>query len=120
MNVDDLTFGQARELAKMFGQPAQNGNHPSVGRYCVVRSYAAGVHVGIVHSVTDSASGREVCLRDTRRIWSWQGALSCTEISALGITGGKISIAAAENFINQVVEIIPAKKGAEQCLRELK
>ena len=61
--------------------------HPAVGRYCIIRSYAAGVHVGIVVSVTDSASGREVELCDTRRIWSWQGALSCTEIAVSGISG---------------------------------
>lgn len=114
INIDDLTIGQARELAKQF---SQNGNeHPSIGLYCVIRSYAAGVHAGIVVSVTDSLSGREVELADTRRIWSWQGALSCTEIAQTGITGGKLSVIAPTNFVNQVIEIIPCTEAAESCL----
>ena len=118
INIDELTIGQARELAKQF-QFAQNENspHPTVGRYCVIRSYAAGVHVGVVKSVSDSASGREVALTDTRRIWSWTGALSCTEIAVSGITGGKVSATAPENFVNQAVEIIPTSQEAEKCLR---
>src|SRR5579863_4636870 len=108
INIDDLTIGEARRLATLFGAPMQNGNqpHPSVGKYCVVRSYAAGVHVGIVASVSDSLSGREVKITDTRRIWSWTGALSCTEIAQSGITGGKVSVPAPENYINQAIEIL--------------
>jgi len=117
INLDDLTFGQARELAKLLGASAQPLNHPSIGKYCVIRSYAAGVHVGVVEGVLDSLSGREVRLSQTRRIWSWSGALSCTEISQTGITGGKMSTACLENFINQVIEILPVTKGAETCLR---
>lgn len=91
--------------------------HPTVGRYCLIRSYAAGVHVGIVSGVADTLSGREVYLTDTRRIWSWRGALSCTEIAARGITGGKLSVAAPEIWINQAIEIIPTSAEAEKCLR---
>ena len=120
MNIDDLTIKDARELAKLFCQPTQNGNHPSVGKFCVIRSYAAGVHVGTVASVTDSQSGREVRLTNTRRIWSWDGALSCSEISQTGITGGKMSVSIPENFVNQSVEILPCSREAEQCLLKFK
>ena len=120
INLEELTIGQARELAKQFAG-SQNGNamqkHPAVGQYCVIRSYAAGVHVGIVDSVSDSLSGREVCLSQTRRIWSWLGALSCTEISQTGITGGKVSSIAPKNFVNQAIEILPMSEEAEKCLR---
>ena len=118
INTDELTVGQARELAKQFSSlPQSPTSHPTVGRYCVIRSYAAGVHVGIVKSVSDSLSGREVVLSDTRRIWSWAGALSCTEIAMNGISGGKVSVISPENFVNQVIEIIPMTAEAEKCLR---
>ena len=49
MNINDLTIGQAKELAAMFGAsvsaPAQ---HPFVGRYCICRCTGAGVHAGEV------------------------------------------------------------------------
>ena len=119
MNIDELTMRQAREIAKLL---ACNGKetatvHPAVGHYCLIRSYAAGVHVGMVASVTDSLSGREVELRETRRIWSWSGALSCSEIALSGITGGKLSAELPSNFVNQAIEIITMSKEAERCLR---
>lgn len=122
IDINELTIGQARELAKMLSQPEQSkySPHPSVGRYCVIRSHAAGVHVGTVAEVTDSASGREVRLHGTRRIWSWQGALSCTEISVSGVTGGKLSVQAEINFVNQVIEVLPCSKEAEECLKKFK
>jgi hypothetical protein len=122
MTIDDLTVGQAKELAKQFSAPAQNGTqqHQALGHYCVVRAYAAGVHAGIVASVADSLAGREVCLRETRRIWSWQGALSCSEIADSGITGGKLSVEIVSNFISGVIEIIPTSEVSENCLRNFK
>jgi len=116
MNIDELTIGQARELAKLFSQPAQNGNHAAIGKYCVVRCCSAGVHVGIVTAV----NGGEVTLKETRRIWSWQGALSCTEIAVSGISGGKVSVEAPENFVQGRIEIIPCSKESEKCLRNFK
>lgn len=122
MNIDELTLGQARELTRLFAGAPQNESrrHETVGKYCLVRSYAAGVHVGVVESVTDSLSGREVKLSDTRRIWSWSGALSCTEIATHGITGGKMSVVSPVNFVNQAIEIIPVSKEAETCLRNFR
>jgi hypothetical protein len=117
IDINELTLGQLRELTQ-FLPPMLNSavKHPSVGKYCVIRSYAAGVHVGTIAAVNDSESGREVVLENTRRIWSWEGALSCTEISLTGITGGKISKSAERNYINQVIEILPTTKDAERCL----
>ena len=116
MTIDDLTIGQARELARMFGQQNGCAPHPAIGKYAVVRAYASGVHCGIVAAV----NGTEVTLHETRRIWSWQGALSCTEIAVAGITGGKLSIQAIENYIEGRIEIIPTTLEAEKCLRNFK
>ena len=121
INTDDLTLRQIREVAQAFSAiPASVPVHPSVGQDCIVRAYAAGVHFGRVHSVTDSAAGREVHLTRTRRIWSWQGALSCTEIAQAGISGGKLSVEAPDNFVSGVIEIIPTSEEAEKCLRAAK
>ena len=119
MTIDDLTIGQARELVKMFAvRQKVNGNrtHPAIGRYAVIRTDSAGVHVGIVHAV----SGREVTLRESRRIWSWTGALSLSEISQKGITGGKVAVEVPEIYLTEAIEIIPTSIESEKCLREFR
>lgn len=120
MEINDLTIGQARELVRLFGVEslfgARSANHPAAGKYVVVRTYSAGVHVGVLHS----AKGQEVELRECRRIWSWQGALSCTEIAVSGISGGKVSVEAPQIFLTEAIEIIPTSKDAEACLRKIR
>ena len=117
MNLDDLTIGQARELAKLFGtsQPAQPAIHAFVGRYVVVRTYSAGVHVGVLHSAGEG----EAILTRTRRIWSWNDGktLSCSEIAIAGIGSGKMSCEVGGNALTGVIEIIPTTQEAEKCLQ---
>ena len=116
MNIEDLTIGEARKLAALFGNgSAPAAQHPAVGKYVIVRAYSAGVHAGILVS----AAAGEVELKESRRIWSWTGALSCSEISCTGITGGKVSVKVPQQFISGVIEIIPASSEAEKCLRTI-
>lgn len=72
MNINDLTIGQAKEVAALFCQPAASNqqiyNHPFVGKYVIARCYSAGVHAGEVVSV----DGENVVLKDSRRLWSWK------------------------------------------------
>lgn len=114
VNIEDLTIKQARELAGLFSTTTQSPKtHPFVGKYVVVRTYSAGVHVGVL----EQAGEGEAILADTRRIWSWSGALSLSEISARGITSGKVSVAVRNNALTGVIEIIPTTGEAEVCLR---
>lgn len=70
MNIDNLTFGELKQIAAMFGNAAPMAPlpHPFVGKYVIARCYAAGVHAGEVVSV----DGEEVILKDSRRLWSWK------------------------------------------------
>lgn len=49
-------------------------------KYVIVRTYSAGVLAGELESRT----GREVVLRNARRIWYWAGAASLSELAMLG------------------------------------
>jgi hypothetical protein len=53
----------------------------------VIRAYLSGVWHGVLVRKTD----KEVFLTNARRLWSWTGALSVSEIAIKGVTGGKIS-----------------------------
>lgn len=50
-------------------------------RYVIVRTYSAGVFAGLL----ESRNGREVVLRDARRLWYWSGAASLSEVAVRGV-----------------------------------
>jgi hypothetical protein len=86
-----------------------------VGKYCVVRTYSAGVHVGTVAS----HSGREVRLTNARRIWSWCGANTLHEIANHGVrAGSKVSEPVAEILLTEAIEIIPCTQSGQDCLEK--
>lgn len=52
------------------------------GRYVLVRCDRAGVHFGVL---VRTNGNRFVSLRESRRIWSWCGAFSLSEIAEDGV-----------------------------------
>ncbi len=117
LDLDSLTIGEAKQLAALFGggpaalTQAKDGN---VGKYCVIRTYSAGVHVGIVNS----RNGREIELRDARRIWRWEGANTLHEIALRGLSSAsKVSEQIAAITLTEVVEILPCTTTGEASLR---
>ena len=118
MNIEDLTIKEARQLAAMFGGngPATQPVHPMVGRYVVIRTYSAGVHVGVLRSV----SGKEVVLTNSRRIYTWLGAFTLSAVATTGIKDGKMTVALPEIALTEAIEIIPCSADAETNLRGFK
>ena len=119
MNISDLTIGQSKEIAALFGQlahaaPTSNGQ---IGKYVVVRTYSAGVHVGVLRE----RCGKEVVLGDARRLWQWQGALTLNEVASAGVaSGSKISTTAPEVCLTEAIEVITCTEAAEENLRAAK
>ena len=48
-----------------------------IGRVCMVRTYSAGVFLGTLKS----REGKEVVLKDARRMWYWDGAASLSQLA---------------------------------------
>lgn len=115
MNIEDLTIKQARELAALFSASQIPQSHSMAGKYVVIRTYSAGVHIGVLKS----AAGKEVVLSDARRIWQWTGAFTLSEIALTGIKGGRVSQTVPEIALTEAVEIIPTSEAAEKCLRSI-
>jgi hypothetical protein len=76
----------------------------------LIRTYSAGVHFGYLRERT----GKEGTLINTRRIYSWQGACSLSQISQNGVDvkNSKISIAIPENTFTEITEIMPLSSEA--------
>lgn len=75
----------------------------------LVRSSPSGVWMGRLVSRDATPDGTErVRLTDARRLWSWTGALSCSELALIGPTGGKICAPVGDVTVSQCCEVIAA------------
>ena len=72
-------------------------------RFVLVRTYSAGVHFGRIVK----RNGKEVTLRDARRIWYWTGANTLNELVEHGAAAGsKISEPTAKILLTEAIEVI--------------
>lgn len=86
--------------------------HPMIGKFCIARCYAAGVHAGTVASV----DGENVILTDSYRLWSWKAkdgvALSGVAQNGIVRSGTRIDTMNPEIYITGVCELIPCSDAA--------
>lgn len=73
--------------------------------YVVVRTYSAGVHIGVL----ERRDGKETTLSNARRIWSWQGANTLHEIALRGVAkGSNVSEPVAHIDLTETIEVLHA------------
>lgn len=119
MNIDNLTFGELKQIAALFGASQSGATkqaHPMEGKYVIARCYAAGVHAGTVESV----DGENVILRDSRRLWSWQAkdgiALSGVAQHGIKEKGCKVDVVNPSIYLTGVCELIPATESSKESI----
>jgi len=79
------------------------------GTFVLIRTFSAGVHFGIL----EEWDGKQmVQLSNARRLWSWSGALSLSEVATKGvdIAKSKISVPVDDIILPQAIEIIRISK----------
>lgn len=118
MNIDNLTFGELKQIANLFGAqtPAQTpAQHPMVGKYVILRCYSAGVHAGVLVSQT----GDQAILANSRRLWSWTAnqGVALSGLAVHGLKAGKVDTELPEIALTGVIETIPCSKVAEGAIR---
>jgi hypothetical protein len=87
--------------------------HPMIGRRCLIRTYSAGVHIGTVDFVNPQ-NGMEVRLKDSLRLWKWEGGgLSLSSVANNGIKGGRLN-KTGEVYLTNAIEFIPTTDEAEK------
>ena len=85
------------------------------GRYCMVRTYSAGVFAGTI----ESRNGKEVVLSNARRIWYWDGAASLSQLATSGTSkpkNCKFPEPVAEVLLTEAIEIIPITEIAKASI----
>ena len=119
MNINDLTVGQARELAALFSaaQPKCGGAFtPHIGKRCIVRTYASGVFCGEIAA----QDGRMVEIKNARRLWLWKASesISLSAVATIGVdpTECRFPMSVPEITILDALEIIPASVAALESI----
>ncbi len=115
MMIDDVKYVRADVT-----QPAQEVDGM---KYCVIRSYGAGVFCGYVKEQKSDVNGVNVVLINSRRIFYWSGACSLSQIAVDGsndIDNCKIAVVVPEQFIANVIEVIPMSAKAESNIKGAK
>jgi hypothetical protein len=114
MNIDDLTYGQIKEIAKLacgVSTTQAVGEHPFIGKKVIIRTFSAGVHYGELAE----KDGKEVILKNARRLWYWKttnGGISLSEVANAGVHKDSKVCAPVDAIWLEAVEIIPCTKEA--------
>ena len=125
MNIDNLTFGELKQIASMFAntqvqQSSQQLDNKMIGKYVIVRCRDAGVHAGYL----ESHNGRECVLTESRRLWYWNPANGQKFLSGLALVGAddssKIAGKLPRIHLTENCEIIQCTDVAEKSISEAK
>ena len=87
-----------------------------VGQYVIVRTYSAGVFAGNLVS----RKGKEAVLSDARRLWSWRGAASLSQMAMSGTSnpaGCKFPVAVSSVTLTEAIEILDVTAAAEKSIK---
>jgi hypothetical protein len=113
MNINELTIGQAKEVANMFSQspPASDGTlRHMVGEKVIIRTYSAGVWFGTL----SEKSRNEVIVKSARRLWKWkaQQGISLSSVALYGIDTAGSRVEPPVTVWLEAIEIIPCSDDA--------
>jgi hypothetical protein len=84
-------------------------------RYVIVRTYSAGVFAGTI----ESRNGKEVVMRNARRLWYWDGASSLSQLAMEGVKKPekcKFPCEVARIELTEAIEIIDCTEEAKQSI----
>jgi len=89
-------------------------------KYCVVRTYSAGVHIGYVAEF-GTKQPQYAKLFKSRRLHYWNGAASLSQVSIDGVDStSRIAMELPEIELTDVVEVIPCSTKAAEFFKGAK
>jgi len=91
-----------------------------VGKYCMVRTYSAGVFAGTITELSED--GKKAKLTNARRIWYWDGAASLSQLATTGTSkpkNCKFPAPVEEILLTEVIEIAAITDMAAKSIAEV-
>ena len=87
-----------------------------IGKYCIVRTYSAGVFAGILESLED----KQGVVKNARRIWFWEGAASLSQLAMEGTSSPekcKFPCEMDQVLLTEIIEVIPCTDKAIDSIK---
>ena len=84
-------------------------------KYCIVRTYSAGVFACYV----ESRDGKEVVMRKARRLYYWEGAATLSELAMNGVKkpeSCKFPEEVERDIVTEAIEIIDCTAKAKESI----
>ena len=84
--------------------------------YVIVRTYSAGVHAGELVK----KEGKEVVLKNARRLWYWAGAATLSQLAMEGVKAPskcKFPCEVTEIILTEAIEVIPCTQKAIDSIK---
>lgn len=88
------------------------------GDYVICRTYSAGVFAGILLR----RKGKEVVLKNARRLWYWSGAASLSQLSQDGVAYPekcKFSVPVQCEIVTECIELLGVSERAKKVIMEV-
>ena len=88
-----------------------------IGKYCIVRTYSAGVFAGVLQSIGDNKQG---IVTNARRIWFWDGAATLSQLATEGTSkpeNCKFPCEVPEVLLTEIIEVIPCTDKAINSIK---
>ena len=107
----DLSKLSKESLAEIMKQKEEE----SKKEMYIVRTYSAGVFYGEI----EKREGMEVTMRNARRIWSWSGAASLSQLAMEGTkkpNDCKVPCPVDKVILTQAIEILDTTKAAQDSI----
>lgn len=87
--------------------------------FCIIRTYSAGVFAGYIEQM----DGKTAVLKDVRRIWSWEGACSLSQLAVDGTSkpeSCRFAVPVEKIVVTEVIEILPCTERAKKSILGVK
>lgn len=115
MNTNEITLNGVTYVKKDTVQGISPAEELDGMKFCIVRTYSAGVFAGYV----EKKNGKEVSIRNAIRIWYWDGAASLSQLAVDGtLKPDKCKFACVVNRIEvtEAIEIIECTQKAKESI----
>ena len=112
ITIDDVEYVRADSMTK----PAEKVNG---FEYVIIRTYSAGVHAGYLAR----RDGKEVELKQSRRLWYWDGAASLSQLAVDGVSkpeNCKFPGVVPSIILTEAIEVIPVSEKSKASIDGVK
>lgn len=114
ITIDDVKYIRADSVSNQISESTDGM------KYCVVRTYSAGVHIGYVKEFGEK-NPQQATLINSRRLHYWNGACSLSQAAMDGVSNdSRIAMEIPEIILTDVIEVIPCSQKAMEFFKSAK